>query len=479
MIDLFEISESLISIDESSQSSSPISITPYFRARSYQENIINAFEDPQDKRRRFLLVWPRRAGKDLVAFNLMARAANRRVGNYFYLLPTYSQAKKVIMDSVISSDGLHFIDHIAPEFVENVNKTEMKIVLKNGSMISLAGSDSYNRLVGTNPVGIIFSEYALADPDAYKFLSPALNAQDGWAMFISTPRGRNDFYRMYEIAKQNPKHWFCEKLTLTETKHIPLEEIEREEKEGIISRDLIEQEYYCSFSRGVEGSYYSRYINDMRLKNRIGTVSWDPSHKVHTAWDLGYSDSTSIIFFQNIGPNVHLIDCYQNNKQGLEHYITHLRTKPYLYGVHIAPHDIRHHEFSSGNTRFEKARQLGVLFTVADNIAIVDGIESVRSALGSKVWIDEVSCKQLLHCLESYRQEYDSRRQVYKDRPLHDFSSHYADAMRYLCLSLAKTQDGLSKEQLEESKQRALYGQQSNLPRALQDHWSGTNFGGF
>jgi phage terminase large subunit len=446
-----------------------IPITPYFKPRPYQENIIRCFENPQDKRRRFLLAWPRRAGKDLCAFNLMARAAFRKVGNYFYMAPTFSQCRKIILDSIIGSSGMHFVDHIAKELRGDINVSEMKIPLSNGSLIQLCGSDSYDRLVGTSPRGCVWSEYSLADPLSYQYLSPALRNNDGWAIFISTPRGRNHFYELYEIARNNPETWFCERLELSQTKHIDLETIQQEIKEGVLSQDLFEQEYNCSFSLGVEGSYYSKYLNDMRLKGRINSIPWNPSHKVHTAWDIGYSDCTSIIFFQCIGPNVYLIDSYQANKQGLEHYITHLKTKPYLYGKHIGPHDIKQHDFSTGNTRWEKARQLGVTFTVADRVDIADGIEAVRSALGAKIWIDETNCKQLLHCLESYRQEYDAKRKVYHDKPLHDFASHFSDAMRYLCVSLPRLADGLTPEALERRYQEAMGGNQSHLPSIFRD----------
>lgn len=447
-----------------------INITPFYKARDYQKNFIRTFEDPSTKIRRFLVCWPRRAGKDLSSWILLVRAAHRRVGNYFYMLPTYNQCRKVIMDTLVGDSGMRFIDFIAPEFIKDFNKSELKILLGNGSLITLCGSDSYNRIVGTNPRGIVWSEAALCDLEqSYIFLSQALLATDGWAIFISTPRGRNKFYEFHEIARQNPKQWFCERLTIDDTKHVDAAVIKKEIDSGLLSQDMYEQEWRCSFSAGVEGSYYSRYLNDMRLKGRITTVEWNPSHNVHVALDLGYSDETSIIFFQLIGPNVYIIDCYQNNKMGLEHYITHIKSKPYTYGKFIAPHDIKVHDFSTGNTRWEKARQLGITFTVCDNIDIADGIESVRSALAAKIWIDEVKCKQLLHCLESYRQEYDSKRQVYKDKPLHDFSSHYSDAMRYLCVSLPKISDGVSKEELAASKQRALYGTQTNVPKPLQD----------
>src|SRR5690606_26118990 len=171
----------------------------------------------------------------------------------------------------------------------------------------------------TNPQGVVFSEYALQDPRAYQFIRPILAANQGWALFISTPRGKNHLWELYNIAEQSPE-WFCYKLTLDDTKHIPIEEIEKERQEGIMSEDLIQQEYYTSFTMGVEGSYYAKYLDKMKLNKQIGQVPWESSLLVNTAWDIGFRDSTTIIFYQIAGQTIRIIDCYDNNKEGLEHY---------------------------------------------------------------------------------------------------------------------------------------------------------------
>ena len=224
-----------------------------------------------------------------------------------------------------------------------------------------------------------------------------------------------------------------------------------------MSEDMIQQEYYTSFDMGIEGSYYNKYVDRCKRGERVGVVPWECGFKVHTAWDIGVRDKTSIIFFQTIGQTVRVIDCYENSKQGLEHYAEILANKPYLYGTHIAPHDIRVREWGSGITRVEKARQLGIQFVISQNHEIPDGIEACRS-LFSKIWIDEEKGADLIKALENYRQEYDSKKKVYLPRPLHDWSSHFADAFRYLATSLSKTSDGLSAEELEAKYQEAHYG---------------------
>jgi hypothetical protein len=435
-----------------------------FKPRPYQLPIFDAIENK--KYRRVLAILPRRAGKDVCGFNLCIRAALEKIGVYYYIFPTFMQGRRVIWDS-ITNQGIRFLDFIPDKVIDSTNSSDMKIRFVNGSILQIVGSDNYDNLMGTNPRGCVFSEYALQDPRAYQFIRPILAANNGWALFLSTPRGKNHLWELYQIAQHSPD-WFCYKLTIEDTHHIPFHEIERERAEGIMSEDLIQQEYYTSFTMGVEGAYYAKYLDNMRLKGQIGMVPWESAFKVHSSFDLGIRDSTTIIFFQTIGQTVRIIDCYENSKEGLEHYIKVVNQKPYDYGKHFAPHDIQVREFTSGMTRIEKAKQLGINFTVAPNLAIEDGIESVRSCF-SKCWIDEKQCAPLIKALGNYRQEYDIKKKVYKSRPLHDWSSHFADAMRYLAISLPKTRDGSSPEALEQRYREAMYGTNSNLPSVFRD----------
>ena len=438
-----------------------------YKPRSYQLPLIDAW---QKGYKRILGILPRRAGKDFCCFNIIIRAALERVGTYWYILPTFTQARRTIWESM-TNEGFRFLDLIPPELVESMNSTTMSIVLVNGSRIQLLGSDNYDSLVGSNAIGCVFSEYALQDPRAYQFLRPMLTANDGFAIFISTPRGHNHLHDLYQIAQNNPQDWFCYKLTVDDTQHIPLQEIEREIASSELSSDMALQEYWTSFDMGVEGSYYSKYIDKMRVAGRIANVPWEPTFKVHTAWDLGVHDATCIIFFQVIGQNIHFIDCYTNNDKGLDHYAKVLQQghrADYVYGKMAAPHDISVREFTSGVARIDKARQLGINFTIAPNLSIEDGIEATRAML-SKVWLDQVRCAPLLKALESYRREYDSKRKTYKDHPLHDWSSNFADAARMLAVSLPKFRDGLSSEDLDKRYREAMLGTNAQLPRMFRD----------
>ena len=444
-----------------------------WKPRLYQLPIVEALEVKHFKR--ILCIMPRRAGKDITAWNLIIRAALRKVGVYYYIFPTYAQAKKVIWDS-ITNNGDRFIDFIPKELVSSSNSQELKIKLTNGSLIQLVGSDNVDSLMGTNPRGIVFSEYALQDPRAYPLLRPIFAVNQGFCIFISTPRGKNHLWEMYEIARNSPD-WFAYKLTIEDTHHVPLLEIQKDLHEGLISEDLIQQEYYTSFDMGVEGSYYAKYLDKMRMNNQIGTVPYEPAFRVYTSWDLGVRDSTCIVFYQLVGQTIRIIDYYEKNKEGLEHYAKILVQKDYQYAKHFAPHDINVVEFGTGQSRYEKALSLGIKFEMRSNargekvsavsdMSVEDGIEAVRSIF-ARMWIDDVKCALLIKALENYRQEYDAKKKIYNSRPLHNWASHAADAVRYLALSLPRTKDGLSAEDLDKRYQDAVYG--NRLPSVFED----------
>ncbi len=436
------------------------------KLRRYQLPIQDAIENKGY--RKVVAILPRRSGKEVTSLFLAIRQCVKEPCVVYYIYPTYSRGRKILWDS-LTNDGRRFLDYIPKELVASMNQQEMKIRFTNGSLIQIIGSDNPFSIVGTNPKMIIFSEYAEQDPMCFQLAIPILTANDGIALFISTPRGKNHFWELYNIAVAS-KDWFAYKLSVEDTQHIPLNRIYKDIADGVISEDLAQQEYWCSFELGVEGSFYSRYIDKMRLKGQIGAVPWECGLQVHTSWDIGVRDSTCIIFFQIAGQVVRIIDYYEKNREGLEHYVNVIKSKPYNYGIHLAPHDIAVKEFGSGMTRIEKARQLGIDFTIANNVSIMDGIESVRSTVG-KVWIDEHACADLIKALENNRQEYDAKRQCYKDNPLHNWASHAADSMRYLCVSQSKLTLDTSPEDLERRYRSAVYGEPDNMPGFFKDKY--------
>ncbi len=203
-----------------------------------------------------------------------------------------------------------------------------------------------------------------------------------------------------------------------------------------MSEDFIQQEFYCSFTLGVEGSYYAKYVQEARDEERIGNVPWNKQSRVYTAWDLGYGDACAIIFYQLVGQEVHIIDYCENQGEGLPYYAGVLKDKPYIYADHFAPHDIESHAFSSGMSAREVGSSLGIKFITLPTLKLrlEDGIEAVRG-LFPRVWIDASKAKLLVKCLENYRKEFDMRLETYKERPRHDKYSHGADAMRYLAIA--------------------------------------------
>jgi intein/homing endonuclease len=276
--------------------------------------------------------------------------------------------------------------------------------------------------------------YDFVIPETHSFFSNG---------FIShnTPRGANHSKELFDMATNNP-NWFCQFLTVDDTGVLTPEDIQKERDEGM-SEDFIQQEYYCSFTLGVEGSYYAKYMQEARDEERICNVSYNRQSKVHTAWDIGYGDSASIVFYQISGQEIHIIDYYENQGEGLPHYAKVLQDRAYLYGDNFAPHDIESHSFSSGLSAKEVGAGLGISFITLPTlkIRIEDGIEAVRG-LFPRFWFDEVKCKRLIKCLENYRKEFDENMQTYKHRPRHDTYSHGADAFRYLAIAVKRHVDG-------------------------------------
>lgn len=406
---------------------------PYnYKCRDYQ---IPFWEAMKSGKKRAVLVWHRRAGKEKTCWNFLISRAVQKVGIYYYFFPHFSQGRKILWDGV-DKDGFRFLDHVPKELVDGFpNATEMKIRLKNGSLIQVIGTNNVDSIVGTNPVGCVFTEYALQDPTAWQLIRPILVENGGWAVFNFTPRGANHGKELFDMAQKNPE-WFCQILTVKDTGVVSEDDINKEREAGM-SEDFIQQEFYCSFTLGVEGSYYAKYLQECRDEDRISNIPWDKQQRVFTAWDLGYGDSCAIIFYQLCGNEVHVIDYHESHGEGLPYYAGILKDKPYIYADHFAPHDIDSHAFSSGLSAREVGSSLGVKFITLPTLKLrlEDGIEAVRGIF-PRLWIDETRCKHLIKCLENYRKEFDVKMETYKERPRHDKYSHGADAMRYLAIAV-------------------------------------------
>jgi hypothetical protein len=388
--------------------------------------------------RRAALLWHRRAGKDSFAINYLATVAHQKVGVYWHMLPTATQARKVIWNGV-DRYGRRVIDQaVPPALREKTSDQEMFIRLKNGSVIQLVGSDNFDSLVGSNPIGVVFSEYAIANPMAWAYIRPILRENGGWAVFISTARGRNHFYRLYDTNKDNP-NWFCQTLTVDDTFRedgTPImtpDDIAEERREGM-DESMVQQEYYCSWEGGLQGAYYTDEVNDIR-DNRMGSFDAQDGYAM-TAWDIGVADKTAIGVFMRhptTGAPI-LMDAYEDRNKGLAHYIRHVRKwqqENYLFHYHFGPHDLAKTEWTSNNRVIDTAHDLGISFDMLQTEDLLDGIDRTRSFL-RKLYVNENdNTLNVLDMLQSYRRDYDEKNQVYKDKPLHDFSSDTADMIRY------------------------------------------------
>jgi hypothetical protein len=420
---------------------------PYhYTPRSYQRC---PFVDYEHGIKRFMNVWHRRSGKDKTWLNFTIMRAMERKGMYAHILPTYKQAKGIIWDG-IGADGFRFMDHFPEELVVGKNETELKVELANGSIYRLLGSDNTDQLVGMNPVGLVFSEYAIQDPQAWALLSPILVENQGWASFIFTPRGKNHAFDLWEANKQNPE-WSCSLLTIAQTRRdaegesgapvITDADVENEINSGNIDQDTAKQEYYCDFAGVFAGSYYGTLISELYQRDQIKRIPYDPSLPVFTVWDLGRHDATAIWFVQSLrGFEYRVIDYYEEEGYPLDYHIRQVRLKPYVYADHFAPHDINVTEYTTGVSRYEAARRLGITFRVIPKLPIYDGIAAARAVL-PKCWFDAQRCAKGLKALQNYHREYDDKHRVYRDIPVHDWASHGADAWRYFASSVQPIND--------------------------------------
>ena len=410
-------------------------------------------------KRRALLVWHRRAGKDIAALNFMVNEMVKKVGIYYYFFPTFRQARTVIWDG-IDRDSHKIIDAFPRALIAKKNETTMKIELVNGSIFQMVGTDNFDAIAGTNPIGCVFSEFSLQNPQVWRLIvSPILNQNGGWAVFVGTPRGKNHQYELDETARENPQTWFYSKLTIDDTKLLTKEDVQRIMDEEGISEETAQQEYWCSYDRGQDGTYYGRLLSNMRDEGRVGIVSYDPSSTVSTAWDIGFGDSTSIVFWQVIGTEVRIIDFYENNGESIGHYIKIIRDKPYLYNAHYVPHDAGSSSIQTGMTLQKVMLELGLQTTlIPRETSIEPGIEAVRVTLAT-CYIDEKKCKYLIKCLENYHRKFNDKMNCYSDTPCHDWSSHCADSVRYMATAknlFGKGGKTLTPDSIKDMRQRNL-----------------------
>jgi phage terminase large subunit len=387
----------------------------------------------------------RRWGKDEVVLDAECELAHKRVGTYWHCLPEYAQARKALWTAVDAHTGKRRVDQAFPhEIRETTNEQEMFIRFKNGSTWQLIGSDRYDSTVGAGPVFIGYSEWALSNPSAWAYHRPMLEENGGGAAFITTPRGRNHAHAMYMMAKDNPR-WFAEISTVHNTGALSPEQLEESLSEYIalygydIGTAQFEQEYECNFNAAILGAFYAREISQLRKEGRI-TEECQPvmSRPVHRAWDIGVTDDTSIWWFQVVGGQLFVIDCYSASGVGLDHYADVIRKRKeahgWIDGVDYVPHDAKVKEWGTGKTRVETMREFKLHPELAPTATKMDGINAARQTLGRAVFNPRCEADGI-SALEQYRREWDDEKKTFRASEVHDWSSHLADAFRYMSLA--------------------------------------------
>lgn len=402
--------------------------------RPYQQEVFDKFFG--EGYRYIILIWPRRHGKDRTSFNILIGEAMKRVGLYFYAYPNRAQAKTAIWEGIMP-DGTRFLDHIPKELLKNVNNSELKITLTNGSIIRLVGMDYYDHFVGTNPCGIVFSEYSVGNPIAYSLMRPILRENGGFAIFPYTPRGHTHGYDLYNINKDNPK-WFCSFKTVNDcvdengNQFLTPEDIEEERRSGM-SENMIKQEFYCDFEATLEGAIFTSQIARAYKENRIKNFPIDRTKRVYTFWDLGIRDATAVWFVQVDDEGFYRAIYYYEmaGKPMIEHIPAVKNIGENLgitFGNHYAPHDAVQRDKGTGLTQIQIARNLGFCFEepIKKMRSKEDGIESARIRF-DKVIFHETNCEFGINCLKSYVRKVPKDSKEY-GKPDHNWASHGADA---------------------------------------------------
>jgi phage terminase large subunit len=400
-------------------------VTIPYKPRSPQRLIHEAMDE-----HRFVVgVAHRRMGKTVAALNQIIKAAlenDKQAPRYAYIAPTYSQAKRVAWDYLT-----HFVRPL--DAVANIAELRVDFL---GRRIQLYGSDNPDSLRGQYFDGVVLDEIGDQNPKIWnEIIRPALADRKGWCLFIGTPKGNNHFKELFDRASKEPG-WSALQFKVSETQIIDVEELEAARKE--MGDDKYNQEFECSFNAAVEGSYYGKLINDLEEQGRMCEITRDDLCQTYVAWDLGMGDSTALWVAQNAGQETRLMDYVENHGQGLDWYVNWLKDNNWHQAEQLLPHDVEVRELGTGKSRLEVLREAGLNVKVLPRLSVDDGIQSVRRLL-PRCWFNMPKVKQGLDCVRNYRREYDEKRNVFYDKPLHDWASHGSDAFRYLALGMEQT----------------------------------------
>lgn len=411
-----------------------ISLPNNWVPRWYQREALAAWE--RGVLRQFW-AWHRRAGKDDCAMHMTACSMMKRVGTYWHMLPEASQARKAIWDAVNPHTGKRRIDEAFPDELFPVKRSQdMFIRALNGSTWQVLGSDNFNSLVGSPPIGLVFSEYALARPEAWSYLRPILAENGGWVVFVTTLRGKNHAYNQLRLARGLPD-WFVSEIDAVKSGVFTPEALEKERLELIAELGEADgeavylQEYMNNVNGAVSGAYFGSHMASMVSEGRVTAVGYDPALPVDVGFDLGVDDAMALVFAQRSFGQIRVIDYYEASGQSLQTVAKLLKEKPYTYGTFFMPHDIRVREIGNGaKSRYDTALSLGIkpIHVVQRIKSVADIAHHVRAAL-PKMVIDEKRCAVLVEHMGDYRKKWNAEMKVWEDRPAKGAMRHGIDAL--------------------------------------------------
>jgi len=385
-----------------------------------------AIHELMDSKRFGVVVAHRRMGKTVSAINHLIKDAllnQKEAPRYAYIAPTYGQAKRVAWDYLVK---------YAEPLGGTSNISELRVDFW-ARRIQLFGSDNPETLRGQYFDGVILDEIGDQNPKIWTdIVRPALADRKGWCLFIGTPKGHNHFKELRDRAEKEDG-WGLLEFKASETGVV--DDIELKAAKNEMGEDKYRQEFECSFDAAVEGSYFGQILNELEEKKHMQEIPREELSRTFTAWDLGMGDSTSIWVAQLVGTEVRLIDYYENHGVGLDHYVKWIKDNDYLKAEHILPHDVRVRELGTGKSRMEMLEESGLEVKIAPRMGLDDGIQAVRRLL-PRCWFNVPKVQIGLNCLRNYRRDYDEKRKIFYERPLHDWSSHGSDSFRYLALGL-------------------------------------------
>ncbi len=353
---------------------------------------------------------------------------------YAHILPTYKQAKLVVWDM------LKYYSKPIPGI--KINESELMITYPNNSRLALFGADNPDSFRGIGPSGLAFDEYSQHPSNIFsEVLSKALADHLGFAIFSGTIIGKNQLYKTYK-AFENDENAFTlwqdiDKTIQTETGVTimtikrALEDDRKLVSQGLMSQEEFDQEWYLSPTGALRGAIYVKEISELNKSGRIGIFPYNANQLVHDVWDLGKGKKMAVGFYQRAFDQVRMIDYLEgDDNDGLPQMIKKVKEKPYVFGKHFAPHDIKAVDLSTGKTRIETAKELGWNFIDVPNIGVSEGINAAKFMF-SRLFINSACCEKFIEYISQYRREWDEKHGSYRDIPLHDFTSHAADQFRY------------------------------------------------